>query len=404
MIIVFLIAVVLVITSFKKGPDNENGDNTAGPNQYTDEYSQRLNETADPAIKEGIKLSYGKCQGEEKPKLGTSPMDSADFSSITPYGLVVGQHVTPIDHQYFDPADRSLGVDSYPVYAMADATIIDIGSRPTGVSGGNLEYRLVFMISCKLFYYYDLLTSLTTEIDELYQQEGMELAIPVKEGQLIGKIGGQTLDFAVWDMDINLDFIVPEHYQLEPWKIHTADPLNYYTDELKDQLLAKYLRTAKPISGKIDHDIDGKLIGNWFMENTNGYTGDYEKYGDYAYGHLSISPDHLDPTATIISIGSWVDGPEQFHAKDEAPNPALVDTSTGLVKYDLMDGEYLTSTGQHWDRQSLGHQLILVATTQTHGCALVQMLADRQLKFESFPGQTCQSVPSFTEQAEIYER
>ena len=26
-----------------------------------------------------------------------------------------------------------------------------------------------------------------------------------------------------------------------------------------------YVRTAEPISGKIDYDLDGKLIGNWFV-------------------------------------------------------------------------------------------------------------------------------------------
>ena len=56
----------------------------------------------------------------------------------------------------------------------------------------------------------------------------------MKEGQLIGKIGKQTLDFAVWDTEKPLSgFVIPEHYEREPWKIYTANPFDYFTDEIK---------------------------------------------------------------------------------------------------------------------------------------------------------------------------
>ena len=61
--------------------------------------------------------------------------------------------------------------------------------------------------------------------------------------------------------------MIPEHYAGEIWKIHTADPLNYYTTELKGKRFQNTFE-QQPISGKIDYDIDGKLVGNWFQEGT----------------------------------------------------------------------------------------------------------------------------------------
>src|SRR5581483_2262470 len=93
-----------------------------------------------------------------------------------------------------------------------------------------------------------------------------DVDIPVKQGQIIGHIGGQTLDFAVWDLSQKpLSFIVPQAYDAESWKLWTAPTTKYLDPKVKDQVIAKYLRTAEPIDGKIDYDQDGKLVGTWFQ-------------------------------------------------------------------------------------------------------------------------------------------
>ncbi len=48
----------------------------------------------------------------------------------------------------------------------------------------------------------------------------------------------------------------------------TVDTFDYFDEPVKSQLLAKSLRIALPVGGKIDYDIDGKLIGNWFREGS----------------------------------------------------------------------------------------------------------------------------------------
>lgn len=357
------------------------------------------------AEKAGKELSSGQCQGTEKRKLGTSPMKPEDFSMVLPYGLVIGGHVTPIDHQYFSPTDFNSPRDKYEVRAMADATIVDIGPR---TNDKGTEYRLVFTISCSLFYYYDLVTSLAPDIKKTYDEAGgkQSVSIPIKEGQFIGRIGGQTLDFAVWDTEKPLKgFAIPDHYKGEAWKIYTADPLDYYTPELKKLILSKYVRTVEPLSGKIDYDIDGKLVGNWFKEGTGGYAGGGAG-GDYYKNHIAVVPDAYDPTSIVFSIGDFSGEAKQFGVKRNVPDPKDVSVSTGLIKYELIQQDWMVaSTGQNWDRMSLVKGLKAKNHDErVDGVALLQLLEDRKLKAEVFPGKTASQVSVFTANAVMYER
>ena len=289
--------------------------------------TEQIDTNPDPAIQAGKQLSNNSCEGDAKPKLSVLPMKYEDFAFIIPYGMTAGGHVTPIDHQYFPPTVFRSPRDTYEVRAMADARLVDIGERTTDKG---TEYRLIFAMSCKLFYYYDLVTSLTPELKQAYVQRRVN--IPIKAGQVIGRIGGQTLDFAVWDMDMRLTgFVVPEHYDAEMWKIHTVDPLIYYTEDLKKEALSKYIRTAEPVSGKIDYDIDGMLVGNWFVEGSGGYIPqDKQGGGEYWKGHLSLAYDHYDPTSIVVSIGDYGGEAMQFGVRGNAPDPATVDVAIPL--------------------------------------------------------------------------
>lgn len=369
------------------------------------------------AVKEGKALSNNQCEGEGVPyKLSQSPMKPEDFTIIIPYGLMVGGHVTPIDHQYFGPRDYKSKPDAYEVKAMADSKIVDITSRPRPFGQ---EYRMVFTISCTYFYYYDLVTSLTPEIKAIYddansdKQRRKPINISVKAGQPIGRIGGQTLDFAVWDTTKPLQgFLVPEHYSsMERWKIFTADPLDYYTDELKKFILSRYVRTAQPISGKIDYDEDGKLIGNWFLEGTNGYEGDRQApNGAYWRTHLSFSPNLYATDWFVISIGDFPSPKDgvgaQFVSPKNSPNPKDVSVETGLVKYDLSYWSYTKNGGVPWDQNSLASNIAIQPNIQepTKGCALVQMIEGRKIKFEAFQAKKCANVSGFSTAVKIYTR
>ncbi len=372
----------------------------------SDNFTNQIEEVdygSSDVLRAGKSFSNDNCSGVGSITLTHEPMDLADFSHIEPYGLMIGAHVTPIDHQYFSPADYNSPRDSYEVYAMADGKIIDIQNR---VGESTNEFRLVFMHSCTFYTYFDLVTSLTPELkaefDKNQNNNYARTNFSVKAGDLIGWIGAQTLDFAVWDLEKPLTgFVVPEHYKSEKWKIYTANPFNYYSTNLTQMFMPKYLRVDEPIEGKIDYDIDGKLVGNWFVEGTNGYAGNPP---DYWKTHLSIVPNHLDPNAIIFSTGNYNGEAGQFTVQGNTPNPADVSVSSGIVRYNLVNYTYKTQTGGYWDRMSPEKDLILVEGQELFGSVLLQLLEDRKLKVEIFPNANFDESLEFTENAVVYER
>jgi len=348
--------------------------------------------------------SHGTATGQGPVRLTHSPMNLEDIAHIIPMGLMVGAHVTPVDHMYFEPKDRNAGRYRYDVYAPADGFIVHIQHR-TMMSGtmtdGSKErddYRVVMEHSSTFWSYYDLITQLDqTILDQIGgpppDMKPVKVRVPVKAGQLIGKVGGQTLDFAVVNSEVTLKgFVVPRHYDYEPWKIHTVNPFDYFDEPLKSTLLAKNPRKAKPRGGKIDYDIDGKLAGNWFLENTNGYAGAGDPRG-YWMGHLAIVYHHIFPQKIVVSIGDFDGRMRQFFVKDNMPDPAQVSSASRWVKYELIP-ENVGSSGQPQEG----------VDTRVQGVLLVQVLQNRKLRVETFPGKTAAEVKGFTSAKRIYER
>ncbi|HET7568949.1 MAG TPA: hypothetical protein VFJ91_13240 [Gaiellaceae bacterium] len=374
------------------------------------------------ALGDGHALAGPNCKGTGSQPLTHMPMDPGDFLYLLPYGLMTTNHVLPVDHQYFG-VDPSSPRDAYPVYAAADATIVNIQHRTeapqgsTGAGAGNGagtkdEYRIVFSVSCTFFYYYDLVTSLApqlkTAFDAAQRDNSAQLDYPVKSGDQIGRIGGQTMDFAVWDTTKTLSgFVVPAHYydSNEVWKVHTVDPLDYASADVKAAMLAKDLRSVEPRSGKLDWDADGKLRGNWFLKGTDGNNGEPANPNGYWVSFLSFSPDYLDPSRFWISMGDYDGKPIQYTALGNTPDPATVGPDSGLVKYQLTDGSaYVTPAGAHWDGLGLVPGLRLVGGTNVVGTVLVQMTDGRTLEFEAFPGKTAGQVSGFDAAAKTYTR
>ena len=243
------------------------------------------------------------------------------------------------------------------------------------------------------------------EYDRAKQDNGYagSMNFLVKAGQVIGRIGGQTLDFAVWDTEKPLTgFIVPEHYQAEFWKIYTANPYDYFADDVKALLIERNPRIVDPIEGKIDYDLDGKLIGNWFVEDTNGYMGNNRE--EYWSTHLAVAPDHYDPSKYIISIGNFNNEAQQFSPVEADFDAKNIGLDSGIVKVNLAQFSYVDENGNGW----LGDAVIkgpkLQVQSNILGCALFQLIEDRKLNFEAFPKQNCDQVSGFSNQARVYER
>lgn len=361
-----------------------------------------------PGSRDGGGQGGSGCSGSGPVTFTHSPMRFEDFVMLQPYGLMIGGHVTPIDHMYFAPARDSVR-DQFEVRAIADGQILDIGTRPSGPNGDLVEYRIWFDHTCTFHSYFDLVTKLAPDIQAVYDAakhaDGYSGYIhhPVTAGQLIGYIGAQTLDFGVYDDTVTLPgFIVPEHYEDESWKIHTVDPFPHFQEPLRTQLLDRMVRQAEPRAGKIDHDVDGRLVGNWFLQGTDGY-GDGGRSRTYWSSHLAFAPDALTPDRFRVSLGDWQGEARQFGAKGNAPDPVSVSVASGLVKYELSQALY-TSGGTYWDGWSLVDDLGWENDGRVVGTVAVQLLEDRVLKVETFPGKTAGQVVGFTAATRLYER
>ena len=182
----------------------------------------------------------------------------------------------------------------------------------------------------------------------------------------------------------------------------TANPYDYVSSEIKQLLIDKNPRTVEPTAGKIDYDIDGKMVGNWFRENTNGYKG--LEQSSYWRDHLALVYNYLDPTAIEISIGDWSGDEAQFAAVGNGPDPATVGTSDTPTKYELVQFSYQDQTGKQWDNMTLVKNLKVAAMGQVKGVILVQLQEAQKLKVETFPGKTASQVTGFTSAAKIFVR
>lgn len=367
---------------------------------------------ADGTLDLAMQWSQGRTVGKGPVRFTHSPMRLEDIKSIVPYGLMVGGHVCPIDHGYFYPKQLQPGQPHFDVMSPADGFIVMVGHRTqlTGSTERGREYddyALTIEHSGTFYTQYDLLTSLDKAIldqvdaavRERFARKQMgppvQTRIAVKGGQVIGKVGGRSLDFGVVNTEVRLPgFLTPKLYGHYAWRVHIVDPFGFFDEPLRSQLLALNVRKVKPFFGKIDFDVDGRLIGNWFREGSGGYPGDRRDPRGYWMGHLAFAPHHIDPTKIVVSIGDFGGRPAQYWVKGNAPDPAKIGETDGVVKYELIWGQ-LGSSG---DRQ-LRHDADTV-----QGVVLAQVLPGRKLKFEVFPGKIGAEVKGFTSAAKVYER
>jgi len=347
-------------------------------------------------------FSHGTCQGSGVVRYAASPMAIADIGEFIPLGNLAGAHVTPIDHQYFSPLDLTAGRTHYNVYAPFTGNIVliqprvkqpgDVGTAPVG----SVDYRIVFEGSCTYWVYYDLVTQLEPVVlaaggGALAANNSAYIRYRVTAGKLIGRVGGQTLDLGTVNADVTLPgLLIPEHYAAEPWKIHSVDGLDYFDEPIRSQLLALDRRTAPPRGGKIDFDVDGAAVGNWFLLGTNWYGGTAAPGGAYWTGHLALTYGNIDPTLVMISMGFPSGAGQQWTVQGNGPDPATVTAASGVVKYEV----------KNWS----GDSVRMNAATPVTGVVVIQVLAGRQLRVEYFPGLRAGAVAGFDAAAKIYER
>ena len=357
------------------------------------------------------------CTGKGTINFTSSPRKLEDIEMILPLGMMSSEHITPTDHQYYyihNWKPNPQPSDLRDVLAPADGVITSVQRMPswTFYSKQGLEdYRMEIYHTCTFYTVYIHLLKISDKIKnaagDLTQSQNVPVNIPVKAGEVLG--GATSLDFSTHNSDVTLKgFVVSQHYNGEPWKIHTVDPFDYFTEPIRSQLLAKTERTAQPYGGKIDYDIEGKLVGNWFVENSGGYSGTTSGQYNYWSNHVAITYDAIDPSHIIFSTGTFTTkgGGQQFGIKGNSPDPTTIDKNSGLIKLELVPYDYKSGgTGMNWDRFTYASNLKAVNNdNQVKGVVLLQLTEDRKLKLEVFPGKIASEVTGFTNAAMIYER
>ena len=367
--------------------------------------------------------SQGRCDPDGMTHLDSPPMNPAEVIYIEPMGGMHGDHITPIDHIYinYDPNE------SHDVYAMAAGHLVYAGH--TGV-----DHRVIIEYSCSLYSIYIHIQELDQAIEsqlEWIRPEGISKGrayprIPVKSGTVIGKVSGRgSFDASVVDTRETLaGFVNLESYGGEFWKLHCMDPFDYWKGSFKQDLLDKAIVVnADSPGGKIDYDVDGKLVGNWFEEGTGGYSGARTSDDpNGSKGHLAFAYNNRIKNTVWISFGTFGDtfvsaseSSRGYGVRHNVPDPVDIGVGSGLVKFELIaldkgDGELtgyrVASTGELWDGKTYPDEgrLVPVYRENSVGTLLVAMLDDRTIKVEVFRKATLDKASGFTDKFKIYER
>jgi hypothetical protein len=404
---VVVLAVAGVVAMAMTGKDD--------PKQSTKKQTTTTNTPGESKSQSKFVQQFGQGCEERDVKFTSAPMKMEELAFIRPLGAVSDGHVTPTDHVYIGGSNMNAKANSYAVLMPADGTVTQVSAMPDqyigdrqGQQTASEDHHIVISHSCR---YYTILIhvnglgdKLKSEVGTLQPNESKKTTVKLTAGEVIGYIGGSTFDWIPIDANVTLKgFMSPELYEGESWKIHTVSPFDLYEGELKTALEAKSMRTAPPVGGKIDYDVAGKLVGNWFREGTGGYTGPTGNNGGrYWDGHLSVAPDYLDPTYTVVSIGNWSGSAKQMLVSGSV-DTAKVGEAEGMVKYELKRLSYVGPNGQSGGNL-YQKGLHPNPTESVEGTILFQVLAGEKLKVEKFPGKTASQVSGFTAAAQVYER
>ena len=258
------------------------------------------------------------------------PLDK--MAPSIPYGMMVAGHVTPIDHAYLGITSLSKSKSErtesewVSVPAPGDGTITELSTL-----GAPDTNRVTINHGCNLYSVYMVLNKpsgvLAKYVDELAAKGSINLNVKVKAGDEFGRQRDNMLDFNVFDGTQWLPgFANPASYlSMEAWKPYTADFLPFFSDDIRSGIEKWMQKTTSPRVGKIDHDVIGAAAGNWFLDGTFGYGGNfnsvYEKAtstvgggqvegkNDYSWSHLAIAPHEVDTSQWMFSTG-WFNDPK----------------------------------------------------------------------------------------------
>ena len=300
--------------------------------------------------------------------LTVCPVAIEKITDLEPLGaLNPPGHTIPTDHVYFYTSwtygeQPIYPAEILPVFAPGDGEVSWIY-----LFGGPDDDAKVMIRMNKWVQYY---------LDHVVLDSNIQVGTKVTAGQRLGISKGIAIDLGLTNDSVTLPgFVNPARY--EGQTLHTDSPFKYFSEPLRSQLYAMVRRNAPDKDGKIDYDIAGKLIGNWFHESVDVA----ETMMPPAWPkHLAFCPDSNEPSEMRISIGGTISGPGKWEPSPEDPAFDQVSVASGRVVYHLNYTEW-------------GY----------FGIMLVQLVDDTHLKVEVFPNSTNDDI-QFTAGAYLYSR
>ena len=414
--LVFLAGVFLYMNRSKNAP---------GFSQFADRGTE-ISLTQWPVLW-GAPDNQNKCQKNESVKFSSLPIALEDISYVEPIGELREGHIVPGDHGGIN-YKTSPASNPVKVYAPADGFLVGVEKHPYTPPPGYpamKHYHVYLEHSCTLFTGFVHLTEFAPEVleasatlaqldsDTSGQYKTVAPRIPLKAGQQLGTawsfglLGWVTVDLT----HTNKGYLNPESYiKAENWRIHSVAGFDYFTVPLKTQIMAKNPRTQEPRGGKIDYDIEGKLVGNWFQTDSGGLRDtsvEPKQCGNfpcpYWDGHIAFVYDYIDQTQLRISIGhDWgLSGRTPFGVHGNGPDFGNIGTSDGLVKYELVA---LKDISREKGYETQSPLFTINDDNRILGTLMAQVVDKDIVKVEVFPGKTADQVSGFTSNALLYER
>lgn len=367
------------------------------------------------------------CQDKKDVKFSVSPIDVKDILVIEPMGELREGHIIPGDHIGIE-YKTSPSSTPVKVFAPANGTIVTVERHPytppPGYPQNVRHYHFYIVHSCTQFSGFVHLTEFAPEIlaaspelknlndQNVSKFTNIHVNIPVKAGQQIGTawtfglLGAVTVDLN----HTNKGYLNIESYKAENWRPHAVSLFDYLEEPLRSQVFAKSPRTAEPKGGKIDFDIEGKVVGSWFEEGSRGFRDGTKDPGlcgnfpcPYWDGHLALVYDFIDPMQLRVSVGHdfGLSSRTPFGVKGNQPDFKNIGKSDGLIKYELVTLKDVTKEGGYESNSTL---ITENDESKILGTMLVQMLEERKIKMEIFPGKTKNQVNGFTDNAKNFVR
>jgi hypothetical protein len=290
-----------------------------------------------------------------------SPIDQSQIRWITPLGnLNPPDHTLPTDHIYFYFAAPNLGEQPLArrtaFFAPADGVV-------TTVLGGVGTETKVFVRASTTTQYY---------VDHLILEIPLAFGSAITAGQRLGTSGtAYGIDLGVINDTLTLSFVNPSRYIGDT--LHADAPLKYFAEPLRSQLYARVQRLGPELDGKIDYDVAGRLVGNWYGETSSAV-------------QLTFAYDTYDPSQVRIAFASAFVTGGVFSIAPGDPQPRDVSAGSGAVLFTLA-------------RTITGPPPVGITASNV---LRVQMLSDQRIQAELFP--LGAAADAFTSASRIFVR